>query len=46
MSKKELLQELEKDYLETVKDPNNMPIAKLINLVRENEIYLIVWITH
>lgn len=35
MSKKELLQELEKDYLETVKDPNDMPIAKLINLVRE-----------
>lgn len=42
MSKKELLQELEKDYLETIKDSNDMPIAKLIDLVCKNEIYSIV----
>lgn len=35
MSKKELLQELEKDYLETVKDLNNISIDQLIDLVRE-----------
>lgn len=33
MSKKELLQELEKNYLETVKDLNNISIAQLIDLV-------------
>ena len=35
MSKKKLLQELEKDYLETVKDLNNISITQLIDLVRE-----------